>query len=170
MNTDELLEHRSAKDEFFKRDQRSPIVDQASFTGLRYFDPDPAFRFTVTPDAADGEAIEVQTSDGQLRSYRRSAEASLDTPGGRVELTLYTTEGAHGFFLPFRDSTSGSETYGAGRYLDIDPNPDGTVTVDFNLAYNPFCAYSEAYSCPLPPPENWLDVPIKAGEKDYRID
>ena len=82
-------------------------------------------------------------------------------------MTLYTTEGSHGFFLPFRDATSGSETYGAGRYLDIDPDEDGTVTIDFNMAYNPFCVYSEAYSCPLPPTENWLDVPITAGEKDF---
>ena len=167
METDELSRHRAAKDEFFKRDHRSPILDQASFKGLRYFDPDPAFRFTVAPAAADGETIEVQTSDGRRRSYRRAATVSLDTPGGQADLTLYTTEGSDAFFVPFRDATSGSETYGAGRYLDIEPNDDGTVTIDFNMAYNPFCAYSEAYSCPLPPPENRLDVPITAGEKDF---
>lgn len=168
MTTDELLEYRAAKDEFFKHDHHSPIVDQSAFSGLRYFSPDPAYRFTVPPTPSDGATIEVQTSDGQVRAYRRSATVTLETPGSIVELTLFTTEGAHGFFVPFRDTTSGSDTYGAGRYLDVEPNEDGTVTIDFNLAYNPFCAYSDAYSCPLPPAENWLRVPIAAGEKDFR--
>jgi len=71
-------------------------------------------------------------------------------------------------FLPFRDATSGVETYGAGRYLDVDPEPAGTVVVDFNMAYNPFCAYDDASSCALPPYENWLPVPIRAGERHER--
>jgi uncharacterized protein (DUF1684 family) len=78
-------------------------------------------------------------------------------------LTLYST-GHPGYFIPFRDQTSGDTTYGAGRYLDVEPNGDGTVTVDFNYAYNPSCVYSDGYSCPLPPIENWLKVPIEAGE------
>ena len=168
MTTDELLQYRAAKDEFFKHDHHSPIVDQSAFAGLRYFDPDPAYRFTVPPTPADGTIIEVPTSDGQLRAYRRSATVNLEMPRNLVELTLFTTDGANGFFVPFRDATSGSETYGAGRYLDVEPNEDGTVTIDFTLAYNPFCAYSEAYSCPLPPAENWLRVPITAGEKDFQ--
>ncbi|MBT8206662.1 MAG: DUF1684 domain-containing protein, partial [Acidimicrobiia bacterium] len=80
-----------------------------------------------------------------------------------ADVTLYDT-GAHGYFVPFRDATSGKESYGAGRYLDVHPNEDGTVTLDFNYAYNPYCAYDEAFSCPLPPIENWLEVPIAAGE------
>jgi uncharacterized protein (DUF1684 family) len=73
----------------------------------------------------------------------------------------------HGLFLPFRDATSGTATYGAGRYLDLEPNEDGTLTIDFNLAYNPSCVYSDGWSCPIPPRENWLDIPIEAGEKMY---
>ena len=68
--------------------------------------------------------------------------------------------------MPFRDATSGRESYGAGRYLDIEPEEDGTYTVDFNVAYNPWCAYAPQYSCPLPPRENWLPFPIEAGEQD----
>jgi uncharacterized protein (DUF1684 family) len=70
-------------------------------------------------------------------------------------------------FLPFRDATSGNESYGAGRYLDVEPGRDGRVQSDFNLAYNPYCAYNDAFSCPLSPSENWLRVPIRAGEAAY---
>jgi uncharacterized protein (DUF1684 family) len=167
MTDEELIEFRQQKDVFFKEDHRSPVDDQASFSGLSYYAPEPAYRFRVDPIPADGETVVVQTSDGRRREYRRSARVTLSAPEGPIELSLFTTQGSHGFFVPFRDATSGSETYGAGRYLDIEPNEDGTVTVDFNLAYNPYCAYSEAYSCPLPPLENWLQIPIPAGEKSF---
>ena len=98
--------------------------------------------------------------------HERAGVARFDVAGEEVTLTLYDT-GHPGYFLPFRDATSGTETYGAGRYLDLDRNPDGTLLIDFNLAYNPLCAYNDSYSCPLPPIENWLSVPIRAGEKDF---
>jgi uncharacterized protein (DUF1684 family) len=167
MTREELLEFRRQKDALFKEDRHSPIVDQASFSGLSYFEPNSAYRFRVDPRPADGETIVVQTSDGHQREYRRSATVTLPTPDGQIDLSLFTTEGSQGFFVPFRDATSGKNTYGAGRYLDIEPKDDGSVTIDFNLAYNPYCAYSEAYSCPLPPVENWLAVPIQAGEKSF---
>jgi uncharacterized protein (DUF1684 family) len=85
--------------------------------------------------------------------------------GQPVELTLY--KDSHGFFLPFVDSLAGKETYGAGRYLEPEALGEGKFLVDFNLAYNPWCAYSPMYSCPLPPDENRLTVPIRAGEKDF---
>ena len=88
-------------------------------------------------------------------------------PVSRLTLALYATPGHEGYFLPFRDATSGRETYGAGRYLDLAPPHDGKVTVDFNLAYNPYCAYSDSFSCALPPVENWLQVPIRAGEMAF---
>lgn len=168
MNTEELLEFRRQKDEFFGKSPQSPleVSDRQSFSGLRYYDPDPELSFTVFPLAGDESEMRVQTSDGQERVYHRAATVTLPNDGGQVSLTLYST-GHPGFFIPFRDSTSGKETYGAGRYLDIEPNEDGTLTVDFNLAYNPYCAYSDGYSCPLPPVENWLSVPIEAGELDY---
>lgn len=166
MSPADLHTLRSDKDRFFKTDHHSPIEDQQTFAGLQYFPPAPDLVFTVTPEASDGASVTVQTSDGAERQYRRSAVVEFETPDGPVELTLYSTEGSHEFFVPFRDVTAGDETYGAGRYLDIEPNADGTVTIDFNLAYNPYCAYSDAYSCPLPPPDNWLNVPIRAGERN----
>jgi uncharacterized protein (DUF1684 family) len=83
--------------------------------------------------------------------------------GQEAELTIYETE--QGYFLPFVDSLAGTETYPAGRYLDPEPLTGNRFLVDFNLAYNPYCAYNEAWSCPLTPFENRLKVPIRAGEK-----
>ena len=82
-----------------------------------------------------------------------------------AQLAIYKGKEQEDLFLPFRDATSGNETYGAGRYLEPEELSTGEIVVDFNLAYNPFCAYSENYSCPLPPFENHLKVPIRAGEK-----
>jgi len=159
---------RSQKDEFFKRSRQSPLDHdvQHGFESLSYFEPDESLVFTVTPQPGDGAELTIETSDGQQRVYRRAAVARFDVHGEPVTLALYDS-GHPGYFLPFRDATSGKSTYGAGRYLDIEPNSDGTVTIDFNLAYNPFCAYNDAYSCPLPPVENWLPVAIEAGEKDF---
>jgi len=168
MDIDGLLEHRKDKDEFFATSHHAPLDHQLQevFDGLAYFDPDPGMVFTLPVEPADGESIKVQTSDGQERSYRREAHVSFEVDGEAVTLAMYTT-GQPGFFIPFRDSTSGKTSYGAGRYLDIEANSDGSVTLDFNMAYNPYCAYSDSYSCPLPPHENWLTVPIEAGEKDW---
>ncbi len=159
---------RSQKDEFFKLSHQSPLPHelQHDFGGLAYFPADESMVFTVTPEPGDDAELTIDTSDGQQRVYKRAAIASFEVAGEAVSLALYDS-GHPGYFLPFRDSTSGKATYGAGRYLDIESNKDGTVTIDFNLAYNPFCAYNDAYSCPLPPVENWLQVPVEAGEKDF---
>ncbi len=169
MDMTSLMEQREAKNRFFANDHHSPLLEQdrRSFGGLAYYEPNPDLSFTLVPDPSDGAAIHVQTSDGQTREYRRVARVSFELDGQTADLTLYST-GQEGYFVPFRDKTSGTETYGAGRYLDVDPNDDGTVSIDFNYAYNPYCAYNQAYSCPLPPMENWLQVPIEAGEKDFR--
>jgi hypothetical protein len=83
-------------------------------------------------------------------------------------VTLYASDETHDLFLPFRDATSGRETYGAGRYLEVEPpGPDGGVEIDLNYAYNPYCAYNPEWSCPIPPGENWLTVPIRAGERSF---
>lgn len=168
MDTTHLIEHRRAKDDFFASSHHSPLDPdvRSSFDGLDYYPPNPDLVFHLPVEPADGAQVEVQTSDGRQRLYARSGRVTFEVDGRSVRLTLYST-GQPGYFIPFRDATSGKETYGAGRYLDVDPNPDGTVTIDFNMAYNPFCAYSDAFSCPLPPSENWLPVPIEAGEKDF---
>ena len=169
MDAGTIAAYRANKDEYFRTSPNSPIPYEyrGSFTGLPYFDWAPDLVYTVHTDPADGTEIQIATSDGAERTYRRTATVTLDIGGRQQSLALYGT-GHPKLFLPFRDTTSGRETYGGGRYLDIEPNEDGTITIDFNLAYSPYCVYSDSYSCALPPAENWLDVPIPAGEKVWR--
>jgi len=165
---DALTGFRLSKDEFFRESHQSPLphIIQQLFTGLRYYDPNPDLVFTLPVTDADGSVVQIGTTDGNTRMYRRAATVRFSVQGQEVELTLFDT-GHPGWFLPFRDATSGKTTYGAGRYLDLEPAEDDQVTIDFNYAYNPFCAYDDAYSCPLPPSENWLSVPIEAGELTF---
>jgi uncharacterized protein (DUF1684 family) len=168
MDTTELSAYRANKDEYLRTDHHSPIPREyrEGFGGLPYFDWDPDLVFTVPVGPGDGSPTTIATSDGTERVYHHAGVVRLPIGDREVSLTLYNT-GHPGFFLPFRDTTSGDETYGSGRYLDIEPNEDGTVTIDFNLAYSPFCAYNDRYSCALPPVGNWLTVPIEAGEKTW---
>jgi len=168
MDVTQLAAYRANKDEFLGCSPHSPLSPETrrGFTGLRYFEPNPQLVFDLAVTPGDGTSFRVETSDGASRMYARAGTVSFQVDGSEVELALYDT-GHEGWFLPFRDATSGGETYGAGRYLDLQARQDGTITLDFNLAYNPFCAYDDAYSCPLPPAENWLQVPIEAGELDF---
>jgi uncharacterized protein (DUF1684 family) len=164
-----LDEYRRRKDEFFKRSPDSPLQDDAlaAFTGLRYFPENPALRLTVAiEEFTDKEDVWLQTSTGEPRHMRRWGRFRFDVDGQAAELTVYSSS-AGDFFVPFKDATSGTETYGAGRYLEIEETSGGRFLVDFNLAYNPWCAYSPYYSCPIPPVENRLTVPIRAGELDF---
>src|SRR5918994_2273603 len=167
----ELAEFRAEKDAFFRDDPRSPIPPErrAAFEGLGYYLENPALaiRAPLETDGVDrDERIVMDTTTGGQQTYRRAGIVRFEVDGGTAELTLYASDDSPDLFLPFRDATSGRETYGAGRYLDIEPpGPDGRVLVDLNYAYNPSCAYSPEYSCPIPPGENWLGVPIRAGER-----
>ena len=111
------------------------------------------------------QTIQMQTSTGDVQTYQRYGRFTFQVDGQTAELTIYGDEG--GFFLPFVDSLAGQETYPAGRYLEPEQLPGGKFQVDFNLAYNPYCAYNEMWSCPLTPFENRLKVPIRAGEKIF---
>lgn len=169
MDVQTLLEHRAAKDEFFRTSPNSPLdpPHRDDFPGLVYYEPNPEAAFTLPVDGdVERGPIKIQMSDGLTRTYQRAGKVHFDIDGVPATLTLFSSNHP-GYFVPFRDATSGKETYGGGRYLDVTPNADGTVTIDFNLAYNPFCAYSTMYTCPLPPLENWLEVPIAAGELAY---
>ncbi|HEY6014370.1 MAG TPA: DUF1684 domain-containing protein, partial [Candidatus Limnocylindrales bacterium] len=111
--------------------------------------------------------FQIPTSDGRLRPAHRAGILAFERGEERRMLTAYTFDGGDGesLFVPFLDATSGTETYGAGRYLDLEPEEDGTYTLDFNLAYHPSCVYDPRYSCPLTPAENRLPVRIEAGER-----
>jgi len=167
MDTETLLQHRKNKDEFFKLSPQSPIPahERETFGGLTYFDPNPDLVFTIKPEPVEPTPVRIETTTGDARTYHRVATVTVPIEHKHTTLALYST-GNDSLFLPFRDATSGKESYGAGRYLDIEPNEDGSITIDFNLAYAPFCAYSEQYSCALPPQENWTAVSVEAGERN----
>jgi uncharacterized protein len=165
----DLETFRRQKDKFFKISPDSPIPpDQhESFDGLRYYPENPDLRLTVRLDEfPEKEPIRMTTSTGDVQDYQRWGQFSFEVDGRPATLTVYYASWG-GFFVPFVDATSGSETYGAGRYLELEDLEDGSFLADFNLAYNPYCAYSEQYSCPIPPAENRIDVPVRAGELLY---
>lgn len=173
---EQIREARRQKDDFFRDAPQSPIPDdeRESFDGLRYYPPHPEYYYELLLHEHDEKArITVETTADGEREYLRWGEFRFEVDGRAVSLQAYRRPAAknvgEGLWLPFRDATSGSETYGAGRYLDLDPADDrtdeGEWIVDFNRAYSPYCAYNNDYECPLVPGENWLDVPIRAGEK-----
>ena len=165
--------YRAEKDAFFKSSANSPVPpeERDAFDGLPYFPVNVDLVFeglTLEPYTGDEPAnFEIPTSDNRLRPARRAGTFSFDVDGLPVRLTGYQFENStdDGVFLPFLDATSGHETYGAGRYLDLEPDEDGTYAIDFNLAYHPSCVYSPRFSCPLTPAENRLPVRIEAGER-----
>jgi len=166
---DTIEAERVEKDRFFRSSPYSPLEDRANFNGLDYFPPDPALRLELPlQEAEQVEELTIQTNTGDEQPYHRLGTIAFEIEGEEARLAIYKSLQHEGLFLPFRDATSGQETYGAGRYLEPAELGGGKLLVDFNLAYNPYCAYSEHYSCPLPPLENWLKVPIRAGEKTFK--
>lgn len=163
-----LEAERAEKDAYLRRDPYSPIEDRANFTGLNYYPPDLRYRFTLPLRPIEPESLTFQTSSGDERVYLKIGVVEFEVEGQPARLAVYKSEEHDELFLPFRDTTSGSETYGAGRYLEPAQLAGGEILLDFNLAYNPYCAYSADFSCPLPPVENWLKLPIRAGEKQYQ--
>jgi uncharacterized protein (DUF1684 family) len=170
---DDVEAYRADKDALFKASSDSPIPTgaRAAFTGLPYYPVDPAVRFEdldLDPyRGSEPEAFQIPTSDGELRPAHRAGSFTFELDGEPRTLAAYVLDGGDdgSLFVPFLDATSGRETYGAGRYLDVFPEDDGTYVVDFNLAYHPYCVYSDAFSCPLTPAENRLPIPIEAGER-----
>lgn len=165
----DVTEFRKGKDEFFRSDPHSPLTSEQrmEFKGLRYFDENPVLRFELMVKPFEVQkTIEMQTSTGDVQTYTRYGIIEFEVEGVAVSLTVYQSR--HGYFIPFVDALVGQETYGAGRYLDPDVLPGGRLAIDFNLAYNPYCAYNDLYSCPIPPAENRLSVPIRAGEKLFK--
>jgi uncharacterized protein (DUF1684 family) len=165
---------RDARDALFKGHEQSPIPEseRAGFTGLDLFDYSPSFRTTGKISAEEPVGYEIGTSGEGTFSFTRFATVTFELSGSTQSLELYWVDGyGGGLFLPFRDGTSGTSTYGAGRYLfdtvkgaDLGMEGDRLV-LDFNFAYNPSCSYDPRWVCPLAPPANRLDVPVEAGER-----
>lgn len=159
---------RKEKDRAFREEGWSPVPaeEQEGFGGLSYYPVDPRYRFLVALEREPPERMEIPMSTGGVQVQERVGRFHLALPEGPVALAAFrsTAQDDH-LFLPFRDATSGKETYGGGRYLDVRAYGDGRFVVDLNFAYHPYCVYNEDYACPMPPPENRLEVPVRVGER-----
>jgi uncharacterized protein (DUF1684 family) len=168
----EIAEVRRQKDEAFRRSPDSPIPPEqrAGFTNLLYYPIDMAYRVPayLTEDRSGPPVIiELETSKGQRDRLRKVGSLGFTLAGRALTLTAFANANASTvdrLFVPFGDLTNNGETYGGGRYLDLQRTPTGLYDLDFNKAYNPYCVYNYEYECPVPPRENRLDVSIKAGE------
>ena len=167
---EDVLNKRKETDSFMRNSDESPFKNaQITYEGLNYFDPDPAYKLTARFELLEkGEIRKIPTSDGKVELYREYGYVNFELNDRQNRLlVLQMVGGTEHIFIPFADSTSGDDTYGAGRYLEV-PNIDGNkIELDFNHSYNPYCAYSADFSCPLPPAENYLAISILAGEKNY---
>jgi uncharacterized protein (DUF1684 family) len=172
-----ILQERRDKDEFFKTSPDSPIPpeDRPAFRSLAYYDVDDSLRFRVKLHRYPSpQTLRIGTNTGEMRSALRYGYFEFSVAGQLYRLQVYRLEedserGMARLFIPFRDATSGIETYGSGRYLDFNENTSGSYDLDFNRAYNPYCVYENSFSCPVPPAENTLAVSIRAGEKIYPL-
>lgn len=158
---------RVQKDNFLRTSVESPITDKSKFTGLLYFNPDLSYRVVarLEPFADKTQKLVVRMSDGSEEVYDKFAHAVFSLNGEACRLLIVKLQDTYSILL--RDATSGKETYGGGRYLELDPAKltDTHALLDFNEAYNPYCAYNPTYACPIPPAENTLPISIKVGEK-----
>jgi len=169
----QLEAFRKQKDKFLAEHPQSPILpeDREHFRGATYYPVEMKYRVVahLVPETRPG-VFRVQTTTGDFKEYTRIGRLEFEIDGQKLSLVAFmppADEPLHGnrLFVPFRDKTSGKETYGAGRYLDLNKRPGDQYILDFNRAYNPYCAYSPYYSCPIPPGENNLPLEIRAGEK-----
>lgn len=168
----ESIEQGRALKDAMMRAPDSPIpADKRSvFLPLAYFPVEPAYAVPASFDEAPPgrrPQMEMQTSTHQTRRVERVGVLKFNLHGQSLQLSAFTEAGdpPDRLFVPFADATTGSETYPAGRYLDIERSPTGIYMVDFNRAFNPYCYYNPTYDCPYPPRENRLPVAIRAGEK-----
>lgn len=175
--TREIREYRAEYKADFLNDPRSPLKEE-DLEKLDFFPPSAkaqvTARFTPTPDE---EPFEMATYSGVMRKYRKWGEATFSWGRKEATLALYENltllsnpEYKDYLFLPFKDETNSVSSYGGGRYLNMSKKDteDGTITIDFNKSYNPWCAFSDGFNCPIPPLQNNLPFAVRAGEKNYR--
>jgi uncharacterized protein len=167
----QLLKARAAKDAEFRNSPDKPVPRAAANTliPLSYFPPDPEY---VVPASlkvsAQRDVVDMPTSTGEVRKEERVGVLEFTLKGQQMTLSAFHEAGTpdmNELFVPFRDLTSGTETYQAGRYLDLERTPTGLYNIDFNRAYHPYCYYNSTFDCPYPPAENRLTIPIRAGER-----
>lgn len=165
----EINEYRVSKDNHLKSAEDSPIDKKETFNGLNYYEPDRTYKVEATLKLIDQPAgIDILRNDGRKDKYIDFAEATFHLHGKEHKVILLKRtdeQDTKHLFFPFTDKTNGEETYEGGRYIDLEYSGKGKLTIDFNLAYNPYCVYNYRYSCPIPPASNFIETEIKAGEK-----
>lgn len=170
----DISKQRSEKDAYFLSNE-SPLSDslKKQFYGLSYFSEDSTYRFWVKLNKYDNpRELEMLTSKGKRKHYIEYGYFEFELDGKNNRLNVFKANppiaGHENYlFIPFKDATTGKETYDAGRYLDLEEKANDMYVLDFNLAYNPWCAYSDNYNCPYPPKENILSIAVRAGEKSF---
>jgi uncharacterized protein (DUF1684 family) len=169
-----LSGYRSRRDRYFVEGEHSPLTDaqRAELAELAYFPEDPNLAFVLPLDTSGpgiGERLTLAGGDGHPKQFDRVGRVTFEVDGQPVTLAVFRDVDRGRYFLPFRDATSLDETYPVGRYLDPQARPDGSLVVDFNYAYNPYCAYGPGWTCPIPPFENIIPVRIEAGERRFPL-
>lgn len=170
----EVQKDRELKDRFMATQPESPFSEaNLPFQGLKYFPLDETWRVTAKfQESSSTEEVWLRTSSDGHASMRKLGTLNFHREGRSVKLSLFHAGPQAGniAFLPFRDLTSGKETYGPGRYLNLELQASGDYLIDFNQAFNPYCAYTSGYECPFPPVENDLPLEVRAGEKVYDLE
>jgi hypothetical protein len=170
---EKIEKERERQFKFIRFNIDSPLTEEQkqSFTKLTFFDIDPQYKVKARLIPIENKKVrEVPLTDGSKQRYIEHAFAEFELGGKTNKLLLLQAmdeADKRNFFLAFADATSAGETYGGGRYLNVRQDGKTSITIDFNLAYNPYCAYNPDFACPIPPKENILDIPIPAGEKNY---
>jgi uncharacterized protein (DUF1684 family) len=172
----QIAEFRKGYMDDFLKDPRSPLK-QDDLQYLRFYDTDSTYRVTAKADLLTNQTpFTIPAFDGTAKQYVRYALLSFTLKDKPLHLTIYKSIAlsanpaySNYLFLPFTDNTNGKETYGGGRYIDLTTKDikNGSIVIDFNKAYNPYCAFASGYSCPKPPDENSLDIAVVAGEKNF---
>jgi uncharacterized protein (DUF1684 family) len=168
-----IEKERDRQFKFLKYNAESPLTEEQkkNLQELDYYPVDPEYRVRARLVPVDQRVmIQIPMTDGTLERYIKQAYAEFELQGKTHRLLLLQSANEadkRNYFLAFADETSGRETYGGGRFLDVRRDGQNSITIDFNLVYNPYCTYNPDYACPIPPKENLLSIPITAGEKNY---
>ena len=172
---EEIGEYRNHLNQEFANPEESPLTkeDLATFEGLDFYPADPQYRVTARFERSqDAQPFEMKTTTSRKPVYEEFGKAHFELDGKPYVLHIYQShrlrtleEFKNHHFLPFTDLTNGNGSYGGGRFIDLEIPEGDTMVIDFNKAYNPYCAYNSRYSCPIPPAENHLETAIEAGVK-----
>lgn len=171
-----IQKQRDRQYKFLRFNIESPLEEEQrkELKELVYFPIDINYRVRAKMvPVEDRKMIDLPMTDGSVEKYLKHSFAEFELKGKKHRLLLLQSakeSDKRVFFLAFADGTSGEETYGGGRYINLRQDGKNSISIDFNLAYNPYCAYNPDFACPLPPKENILEIPIRAGEKDYKKD